>query len=283
MLRVISMPGTRRRALAQRWFERQALPWAFIDGVEVQHLTEDQVARICDLQSIVRRKGRALVRTEIGCALAHRNALEDFLQSGQPWTLIMEDDARPRSDFYQLMHQFMASPPDDVDLLIFLSRLTLTHTLAPLILGSFRFARVAGRADSTVAYWINRQTAQRMIEAQSPLITDTADWPLKLSQIRAYVSETPLVEHLDLDSHMPMGRAKYEWTNFFRQCLSLNADGARYQIMVHLWPKLCKFLPWFGHRVISHPLSNIQAQSPCDIGPKASDPCSTRINAEPKD
>ena len=47
-----------------------------------------------DLTGFRNRLGRDPLKGEIGCALAHREALKGFLDTSHTWVLILEDDAK---------------------------------------------------------------------------------------------------------------------------------------------------------------------------------------------
>jgi glycosyl transferase family 25 len=52
--------------------------------------------------------GRSLSSGELGCALSHRKAIQQFVKSGEPWAVILEDDARLGPNSRALVIQMVA-------------------------------------------------------------------------------------------------------------------------------------------------------------------------------
>ncbi|MDI9330761.1 MAG: glycosyltransferase family 25 protein [Alphaproteobacteria bacterium] len=261
-LRVISMTGLPRRARAQSRFNALGTPWKFIDGVDVRGWPPEALAQVCDQEAIARRLGRLAYAGEIGCALAHRQALADFLASDEPSTVILEEDAVPGPAFENQLRSLATLPDRGIDILLMYTGCTVVHAGSSLDLGTFTLSRCAGRADHNLAYWVTRKAAQQLLAAQPPRICALADWPLPLTTLNAHVTHEPWVTHDRQDSVIDPMRQR-RWLGFrftwrcLKQCLAWNTVGMRYHLHDLAWTRLLKWRGMLGLRVIS--------QSQCDV------------------
>ena len=139
---------------------------------------------------------------EVGCALAHRNALSNLLDSDHKFGIIFEDDTEIIADF-------------NLDVIVELLDSNLPIIIALGWTPGFAIAKNAKDLSSegpielitpqtgTFAYAINRQAAKLMINSLKKII-DFADWPIyTISRVRFHAvhSRFPWVTtNYDLES-----------------------------------------------------------------------------------
>jgi glycosyl transferase family 25 len=142
---------------------------------------------------------RKLSIGEVGCALAHKYAINEFLNSDHKFGIIFEDDAEIIADF-------------DCDVIV-----QCLNSNDPVIIAlgwipGFAIAKNSNKSldDKPVelmtsptcafAYAINRPAAKFMAESQKKLI-DLADWPIyTLNKVRFY----------SIHSHLPWVTANHD-------------------------------------------------------------------------
>ena len=129
---------------------------------------------------------------EVGCAIAHKNAMTNFLNSDHKFGIIFEDDAEIIEDF-------------DFDVVIKLLDSNVPKTIAlgwipgiavskyPEILINEELIELITPPTCTFAYAINRSAAKIMIGSNKEII-DLADWPIyMLNKVHFYAPRLPWV------------------------------------------------------------------------------------------
>lgn len=81
-----------RRAAVQRELGGQGLAFSFVDAVDGQELTEEDLARSYDPARNVHDYKRPLSRGEIACALGHRAIWQRIIEEEASTALVCEDD-----------------------------------------------------------------------------------------------------------------------------------------------------------------------------------------------
>lgn len=135
---------------------------------------------------------RKIQMGEVGCALAHRNAIQNLLDSDQKFGFIFEDDAEIIADF-------------DFNIVMKLLDTSLPIILALGWIPGFAVAKnqqvylndlpieLVTSPTCTFAYAINRAAAKLVIGAHERII-DFADWPIHtLNKVNFYATHTPWV------------------------------------------------------------------------------------------
>ena len=105
--------------------------------------------------------------SEVGCYLSHLRALEEFLGSGEPCAVIMEDDAAMVAEALGDLAELAGR--DDWDVV----KLFCFHGGAPVTMARLasgrRLVAHLTRTTSCAAYLVNRRGAERMIDALLPM------------------------------------------------------------------------------------------------------------------
>ena len=122
---------------------------------------------------------------EVGCAMAHKNAMTNFLNSDHKFGVIFEDDAEIIADF-------------DFDVVIKLLDSNVPKTIALGWIPGFAIAKdpmdplseepieLITSPTCAFAYAINRSAARLMVDSQEKII-DVADWPIyTLNKVKFY-------------------------------------------------------------------------------------------------
>lgn len=149
-----------------------------VAGVLLSELPEPQDTYVDqDVARILLR--RNLTAGEIGCALAHREAYRQLLNSSADFALIFEDDARlERTLPVEEIRQHMESPSPRVILLDWNPGWTITYSAVfpgSTSLYSTRFAPIDARG-----YAVNRAAAKLLMQQESR-INYVADWPAQVA------------------------------------------------------------------------------------------------------
>ena len=122
---------------------------------------------------------------EVGCAVAHRNAINNFLKSDQRFGIIFEDDAEIIADFnfYMIMELLDSNLP----IIIVLGWIPgFAVAKNPKVFLNEEPIELATSPTCAFAYAINRSAAKLMINNHKKII-DLADWPIyTLNKIKFY-------------------------------------------------------------------------------------------------
>lgn len=173
-----------------------------------------------DLPLYNKRNRRTTPRLgEIGCYLSHLKAMETFLQTAEPWCLILEDDAEIRPALGSVLAELTSQ--DDWDMV----KLFYFHSGLPMrkrALGPQHHLVVhLTRTTSTAAYIVNRHAASTLVKSLLPLseqIDHAHDrpWETGLRTRGVYpqpitlapTSLTTTIGYTDKsDERLPLGRA----------------------------------------------------------------------------
>lgn len=102
---VISLPGCSRRERIAALFAEIADPYEFVDAIAGAEIV-DRLREYCPRLYSPRFK-RELMPNEVGCSLSHRLALQRFLETGESFGLILEDDAVVDSDILRRLDEIV--------------------------------------------------------------------------------------------------------------------------------------------------------------------------------
>jgi glycosyl transferase family 25 len=167
--RIVSLAASSdRRALVAENLKSFNIPWKFHDAVRVDGVCrfEPSVARQ------LRRFGRALTDSEVGCFKSHVLAMQEFDRSEcLEWLLVIEDDVwvDPKFDFLALI-EFL-----DKRKLNYVRLYSRRWKPASLIayFGERQFIRFKTDPYGTQAYLLNRRGAKQFLQS-----FDTIDRPI---------------------------------------------------------------------------------------------------------
>ena len=113
---------------------------------------------------------------EVGCALAHKNAMTNFLNSDHKFGIIFEDDAEIIADFdFDIMMKLLDSNVPITIALGWIPGFAIAKN--PLDLLSEEPIELMTSPTCAFAYAINRSAATLMLNSQEKII-DVADWPI---------------------------------------------------------------------------------------------------------
>jgi glycosyl transferase family 25 len=112
---------------------------------------------------------------EIGCTLSHLKVLEVFLQTNEPWCVVLEDDVELRPDYAEVLQAL--GEQDDWDLV----KLFSFHHGLPIrkrrLGGAHHLVVHLTRTTSSAAYAVNRRGAEALLKSMMP-ITEQVDHAL---------------------------------------------------------------------------------------------------------
>jgi len=135
---------------------------------------------------------RTLTIGEVGCALAHRAAMINYLNSDQKFGIFFEDDAEviAKFDFDSLVDLL----DSDLPIIILLGWIPgFAITKNPQISHSEDLIELITAPTCTFAYAMNRSAAKLMIDSHEKII-DLPDWPIyTLNKVKFYAPRWPWV------------------------------------------------------------------------------------------
>jgi GR25 family glycosyltransferase involved in LPS biosynthesis len=168
---VISLAGSARRAEVKRRLDAAVdVPWSFFDACT------GPGARPYDPERSIRRRGRHLTPSEVGCAASHLAVIEAAGRNlDYDWTLVLEDDVvlDPKFDF-----RGAARMCDDLGLdylRLYARLLAPLHTLAWI--DQRQLIRFRRSPMGSQAYLISRKGAA-LAAARTPRIEHPVDWEM---------------------------------------------------------------------------------------------------------
>lgn len=129
---------------------------------------------------------------EIGCGLAHRVAMKNFLNSNHKFGIIFEDDAEVIADFdFNILTNNLNS---DLPIIIVLGWIPgFAVAKYPQIPSTDEIIELMTAPTCTFAYAINRSAATLMIDGHEKII-DVVDWPIyALNKVNFYATRWPWV------------------------------------------------------------------------------------------
>lgn len=130
---------------------------------------------------------------EVGCALAHRNALANFLNLDNEFGLIFEDDAEVISEFnLEIIKKVLDSTFPRLIVFGWGPGFAIANNTSVSL--SQEPVELITPPLGTFAYAINRPAAKLMICAHEKII-DVADWPIHvLNKITFYATASPWID-----------------------------------------------------------------------------------------
>ena len=156
---IISLANaTARRDAMRQNLDSLGIGYTIFDAVDGRAMSADEIAAI-EPRPYIGQSSRPLSAGEIGCAASFRGVLKSFLDSGEPFICVTEDDARFAPDVRRFLDRgtLQSLPAFDVLRLIndprrgaSLSRIVARQdgyaVHAPLRLGLFTLAQIFSRA-----------------------------------------------------------------------------------------------------------------------------------------
>lgn len=133
---------------------------------------------------------RTLSIGEIGCALAHKAAMINFLNSDYKFGIFFEDDAEVIAEFdFDILVDLLDS---DLPIIIALGWIPgFAISKNPQILPSDELIELITAPTCTFAYSMNRSAAKFMIDSHEKII-DLPDWPIyTLNKVKFYSPRWP--------------------------------------------------------------------------------------------
>lgn len=129
---------------------------------------------------------------EVGCSLAHRNALMNFINSDQKFGFVFEDDAEIIANFnFDTLMELLDSNRPIIIALGWIPGFAIAKN--PQIQSNNELIELITAPTCTFAYAINRPAAKLIINTNEKVI-DVADWPIYvLNKTTFYSTHTPWV------------------------------------------------------------------------------------------
>lgn len=184
------------------------VPAEVVTGVLGSALTDGQLRERYSRRSSKFTLDRPLGRGEIGCALGHRQIMEQFAsQSDDPWAIVLEDDAVLGDDL-AAVGDLLTELPDSPIVLTFVPGRTGPHAdrqvpgQAPVRCNDLTAIRLADPPDLNTGYAMNRRAALiAMRRYRSRRIDSVADWPYRWARdVQFWRLDPPLARPMGAES-----------------------------------------------------------------------------------
>lgn len=135
---------------------------------------------------------RNISKSEVGCALAHRNAINNFIESGFDYGLIFEDDAEILKTFdLEIISEFLSTEKPRILNLGWIPGFAIIFPKE--LQDSSQTLKVVTPPTCAFAYGFNQAAAQ--ILSRNEKIIDLADWPIyTFGKIEYSIVNTPWVQ-----------------------------------------------------------------------------------------
>lgn len=161
--------------------------------------------------------GKKTNLAELGCYFSHIKAIQEFLASGQPEALIMEDDVELSNDFETVLDQALKHS-ERFDML----RLSGLHSGTPLQIlkldDDYNLSMFITRQTGAGAYLVNRKAANKIVKNLLPmwLPYDHAfdrEWTMGFKTL--CVDPLPVIQNKKFDTQIAADNS-YKYPSFIR-------------------------------------------------------------------
>ena len=198
--------ATERWELVKANLEARKIPYTRIEGVYGDQLPDN-------VEGYHRRRynithGKTTNKREIGCYFSHIKALREFLASGNPYGLILEDDIALPANITELLHATLpyAKHWDMIRLTAFTKGKHLIFADLPDGHGLSYNLKVL---KNTGAYFLNRHAAECIIEKMLPMhlpydVALDREWHYGFKT--ACITPLPIRLNMDLPGQIPPAR-----------------------------------------------------------------------------
>lgn len=160
---LINLPrATARRERMERRLADLGLKYNIFAGVD-GNAEEAKLIANTDVKAFERNMGRKILIGGLGCYHSHLGVWEEFLASGKPVALILEDDVVFHDDFLDALRLGLRAR-QHWDFLK-LNRIRAKMPVCQGKIGPYRLNAYIGPATGTGAYLITRETAEKLLPA----------------------------------------------------------------------------------------------------------------------
>ena len=177
----------------------------FVDPVRLKPMDRNEILVNDKLSSIL--IGRRLSDSELGCAVAHRNAviaaaLAVENRSDIAWILFAEDDANLDLEMFSSVQKDLKNQNLDVPSLVTFYSANFPFWISGGSKWSSKSSLKRSRqwSSGTVCYAVNRRGINEILKFSNLPIDYVADWPLYYSRLRFFVSRRTKVCEVDSTS-----------------------------------------------------------------------------------
>ncbi|NOT07128.1 MAG: glycosyltransferase family 25 protein [Gemmatimonadales bacterium] len=156
-----------RRKAATRHLRHIGAEFELIEGVDGSALSKEELVRVV-------APGVELPLGHIGCYMSHIRTYEQFLKTGKPHGLVVEDDARPDPRFVRVLQRGIENADWDYCYLncdwMNSDGQVFYDAGSPFIINeTFRAYRLSGGPWGCYSYMITREAARRRLEHAFPI------------------------------------------------------------------------------------------------------------------
>jgi GR25 family glycosyltransferase involved in LPS biosynthesis len=208
---ILGVRGRYRGEVLESQLRELGWNYEVIYGIDGSKLDAEGVSTLTNQADALARYGRTISPGEACCTLGHLNIAKSFLDSGENWGLVLEDDALLEPDFKERMNRLSVDLKNlntksiiqlhGLDFVTKLfSRGNPSSSLIPLVSGGY----------STKAYILGRLAANMIVQKSNSRSTSAlADWPSNWRwNIQFYKTNDSFVKENEIESLLEFNRAQ---------------------------------------------------------------------------
>lgn len=174
----------RRRTFMIRQMKELGLRYEFFDAIKGSSLSDDELSVKVDMNEVAKYPNW-LTRNSLGCTLSHLGVYTRIVNSGNAWHLVLEDDVVLDKEIIEIIKHVEQNENRYQGHIILFYAIAVNGFVElsknPFdAVKQYQFHKIISKNDigGAGAYIIHRETAQKIIDANTPVrvINDTWDY-----------------------------------------------------------------------------------------------------------
>jgi hypothetical protein len=179
---ILGVPGRYRGAALESELAATGIGFEVVAGPDASCWTGDDITRVYSPKAAQIVRHRQLAPAEVACSLGHQSMIRTLARRGDPWGLLLEDDARLVQPLLPVLTG-LSHLPDEPIVIQLGSRRPAIPSNTPLELEGNRLWRQPKPVFGSFAYLMNKRAALIADKAYRRRRVDSvADWPFCWSE-----------------------------------------------------------------------------------------------------